>query len=173
MKFSDKVVFVTGAAQGMGLAMVRRFAVEGASVVAADINGEAAAQAVAGLGPRGLAVSCNVADSASVVEAFQAVEARFGRVDVVINSAGIGSMDAFVDTPDEAWARVIGVNLTGTFLCCREGARLMQKCGARGAIVNVSSTAAFSGEGPAHYCASKAAVMGLTPRQRRRRCWTH
>ena len=162
MKFSDKVVFVTGAAQGMGLAIVQRFAAEGARVVAADINGEAAAKAVAGLGERGLAVSCNVADSASVVEAFQAVEARFGRVDVVINSAGIGSMDAFVDTPDEAWARVIGVNLTGTFLCCREGARLMQKCGARGAIVNVSSTAAFSGEGPAHYCASKAGVMGLT-----------
>ncbi len=105
MKFSDKVVFVTGAAQGMGLAIVQRFAAEGASVVAADINGEAAAKAVAGLGERGLAVSCNVADSASVVEAFQAVEARFGRLDVVINSAGIGSMDAFVETPDEAWAR--------------------------------------------------------------------
>ena len=141
MKFSDKVVFVTGAAQGMGLAIVQRFAAEGARVVAADINAEAAARAVAELGERGLAVGCNVADSASVVAAFQAVEARFGRLDVVINSAGIGSMDAFVETPDEAWARVIGVNLTGTFLCCREGARLMQQCGARGAIVNVSSTA--------------------------------
>lgn len=162
MKFDNKVVFVTGAAQGMGLAIVRRFAAEGASVVAADINAEAAARAVADLGDRGLAVACNVADSASVAEAFQAVESRFGRVDVVVNSAGIGSMDSFVDTPDDAWARVLGVNLTGTFLCSREGARLMQKCGAKGAIINVSSTAAMSGEGPAHYCASKAAVMGLT-----------
>jgi len=162
MKFDNKVVFVTGAAQGMGLAIVRRFAAEGASVVAADINAETAARAVADLGGRGLAVACNVADSVSVAEAFQAVESRFGRVDVVVNSAGIGSMDSFVDTPDEAWARVLGVNLTGTFLCGREGARLMQKCGAKGAIINVSSTAAMSGEGPAHYCASKAAVMGLT-----------
>ena len=99
MKFDNKVVFVTGAAQGMGFAIVRRFAAEGASVVAADINAEAAARAVADLGERGLAVACNVADSASVAEAFQAVESRFGRVDVVVNSAGIGSMDSFVDTP--------------------------------------------------------------------------
>ncbi len=162
MRFADKVVFVSGAAQGMGLAIVRRFVAEGARVAAADINGAALAGAVAALGGRVLALSCNVADSASVAAAFRAVEEAFGRLDVVVNSAGIGSMDAFVDTPDEAWARVIGVNLTGSFLCCREGARLMQKSGARGAIVNVSSTAAVSGEGPAHYCASKAAVMGLT-----------
>ena len=162
MKFSDKVVFVTGAAQGMGLAIVQRFAAEGARVVAADINAEAAARAVAELGERGLAVGCNVADSASVVAAFQAVEARFGRLDVVINSAGIGSMDAFVETPDEAWARVIGVNLTGPFFCSREAVKLMLAAATPGVIINISSTAALTGEGPSHYCAAKAGVMGLT-----------
>jgi 3-oxoacyl-[acyl-carrier protein] reductase len=70
-------------------------------------------------------------------------------------------MDEFLNTPDENWARVIGVNLTGTFLCCREGARLMAENGS-GAIINVSSSAVVSGEGPSHYVASKAGVMGLT-----------
>lgn len=162
MDFTGKVVFVTGAGQGMGRAIVAHFAASGASVVAADINADAANEAVASLGERGLAVACNVADPSSVKSCFDAVAERFGRLDIVVNSAGIGSVDAFLDTPDDNWMRVIAVNLTGTFLCCREGARLMQKSGAKGVIVNVSSTAAMSGEGPSHYCASKAGVMGLT-----------
>lgn len=162
VQFSDKVVFVTGAAQGMGRAIVAHFAAAGASVVAADINDDAASEAVAEFGDRGLAVGCNVSDPASVKSAFEATAAQFGRLDVLVNSAGVGSVDAFLDTPDENWSRVIGVNLTGTFLCCREGARLMQQNGSKGAIVNISSTAAMSGEGPSHYCASKAGVMGLT-----------
>ena len=162
MSFADKVVFVTGAGQGMGRAIVRHFGAAGACVVAADINADAASAAVAELGAKGLALACNVADPASVKSAFEAVAERFGRLDVLINSAGIGSVDAFLDTPDDNWLRVIGVNLTGTFLCCREGARLMQKSGTKGAIINLSSTAAMSGEGPSHYCASKAGVMGLT-----------
>ena len=128
MNFAGKVVFVTGAAQGMGRAIVSHFASVGASVVAADINANAAAEAVAALGERGLAMACNVSDPASVKAAFDAVGERFGRLDVVVNSAGIGSMRAR----------------------------------GRGRIINVSSTAALSGEGPSHYCASKAGVMGLT-----------
>ena len=162
MSFADKVVFVTGAGQGMGRAVVQHFGAAGAQVVAVDINLEAASAAVSEFGANGLALACNVSDPASVKAAFNTVDERFGRLDVVVNSAGIGSVDAFVDTPDDNWMRVIGVNLTGTFLCCREGARLMQKCGAKGALINVSSTAAMTGEGPSHYCASKAGVMGLT-----------
>jgi 3-oxoacyl-[acyl-carrier protein] reductase len=162
MSFAGKVVFVTGAAQGMGRAIVEHFGAKGAQVVAADINQEAAAAAVANLGANGLGVACNVAEVAAVKAAMAAIKERFGRLDVVVNCAGIGSVDAFLDTPDENWARVIGVNLTGSFLCCREGARLMQECGSKGVILNVSSTAAMSGEGPSHYCASKAGVMGLT-----------
>ena len=162
MSFADKVVFVTGAGQGMGRAVVQHFGAAGAQVVAVDINLEAASAAVSVFGANGLALACNVSDPAAVKAAFAAVEERFGRLDVVVNSAGIGSVDAFLDTPDDNWTRVIGVNLTGTFLCCREGARLMQKCGAKGSLINVSSTAAMTGEGPSHYCASKAGVMGLT-----------
>jgi len=162
MDYADKVVFVTGAAQGMGKAICLRFAALGAKVVAVDIKAEAAAQTVADLGDGGYAVACNVADAEAVRMAFADAEMRFGRVDVVVNAAGIGAVDSFPDIPDDNWNRVVGVNLTGTFLCCREGVRLMKKHGVKGAIINISSTGAVTGEGPVHYIATKAGVMGLT-----------
>lgn len=161
MKHENQVVFVTGAGQGMGQAVVKRFAEAGAKVAAVDINLEAAQATAAEFGDNVIGLACDVSDASSVRDAMAEVERTFGRLDVVVNNAGIGSVDAFLDTPDDTWQRVIGVNLTGTFLCCREGARLMQKSGG-GSIINVSSTAAMSGEGPSHYCASKAGVMGLT-----------
>jgi len=162
MKLSDKVALITGAGQGMGRAIVQHFAEAGARVVAADINLQAARQTVEGLGERALALACDVADSASVGAAMAALEAAFGRLDILVNNAGVGAVDAFVDTPDDHWQRVVGVNLGGTFLCSREGVKLMLKHGIKGAVINVSSTAALTGEGPAHYCAAKAGVMGLT-----------
>lgn len=162
MKLFNKVAFVTGAGQGMGRAIVRHFAEQGALVVAADINLDAVRQTVEDLGEKALAVVCNVADSDSVATAMAAVEARFGRLDILVNNAGVGSIDAFVETPDEHWQRVIGVNLTGVFFCSREAVRLMLKAGSPGVVINISSTAALTGEGPSHYCAAKAGVMGLT-----------
>jgi len=162
MKLMNKVAFVTGAGQGMGRAIVRHFAEQGAWVVAADINLEAARETIEGLGDKALAVSCNVADSDSVATAMAAVQARFGRFDVLVNNAGIGSIDAFAQTPDEHWQRVIGVNLTGTFFCSREAVKLMLAAGTPGVVINISSTSALTGEGPSHYCAAKAGVMGLT-----------
>ena len=162
MKLINKVAFVTGAGQGMGRAIVRHFAEQGAHVVAADINLEAARQTIEGLGDNAMAVDCNVADSDSVATAMAAVHARFGRFDVLVNNAGIGSIDAFADTPDEHWQRVIGVNLTGPFFCSREAVKLMLKAATPGVVINISSTAAITGEGPSHYCAAKAGVMGLT-----------
>lgn len=161
MKHDNQVVFVTGAGQGMGQAVVQHFAAEGARVAAVDINLEAAQATAAACGDNVIGLACDVSESSSVKDAMAEVENQFGRLDVVVNNAGIGSVDAFLDTPDENWQRVIGVNLTGTFLCCREGARLMQKSGG-GVIINVSSSAVMSGEGPSHYCASKAGVIGLT-----------
>ena len=162
MKLLNKVAFVTGAGQGMGRAIVRHFAEQGARVVAADINLEAARQTIEGLGDNALAVICNVADSASVAAAMAATHECFGSLDVVVNNAGIGSIDAFAETPDEHWQRVIGVNLTGTFFCSREAVKLMLKAATPGVIINISSTSAVTGEGPSHYCAAKAGVMGLT-----------
>ncbi|WP_067514780.1 SDR family NAD(P)-dependent oxidoreductase [Endozoicomonas ascidiicola] len=161
MKHKNKVVFVTGAAQGMGLAVVKKFVAEGARVAAVDLNQETVANATSDLGDSVLPVGCDISNAESVRAAMAKVEERFGQLDVVVNNAGVGSVDAFLDTPDAHWQKVIGVNLTGTFYCCREGARLMEKNGG-GSIINISSTAAVSGEGPSHYCAAKAGVMGLT-----------
>jgi 3-oxoacyl-[acyl-carrier protein] reductase len=162
MKLLNKVAFVTGAAQGMGQAIVRGFVAEGAKVVAVDLDQAALAESLADLGEQVLALACNVGDGASVADAMGQAEQHFGGLDILVNNAGVGALDSFLDTPDESWARVIGVNLGGTFLCCREGARLMVKGGRKGAIINLSSTAALTGDGPSHYCASKAGVMGLT-----------
>ncbi|MBA1205405.1 SDR family oxidoreductase [Pseudomonas capeferrum] len=162
MKLQNKVAFVTGAGQGMGQAIVRRFVAEGAKVVAVDLDQAALAAGLADLGDAVLALACNVADAASVADAMGEVEAHFGGLDILVNNAGVGGLDAFLETSDDSWARVIGVNLGGTFLCCREGARLMVKRKRKGVLINLSSTAALTGDGPAHYCTSKAAVMGLT-----------
>ncbi|KHO64244.1 SDR family NAD(P)-dependent oxidoreductase [Pseudomonas flexibilis] len=161
MKLEGKIALVTGAAQGMGRAIVRHFAEQGATVYAVDINVDALEETVAGLAERGVVQHCNVADEHSVCAAFERIAVESGRLDILVNNAGIGSHDTFLDTPLEHWNRVLGVNLTGAFLCSREAARLMSRAGS-GAIVNLASTAAITGEGPSHYCASKAAIMGLT-----------
>ena len=160
MRLQNKVAVVTGAGQGMGRAIARLFAAEGASVVAIDVNLAAAQETVAGTA--GLALNVNIGDSAAVNAAFEQVLAQYGHVDVLVNNAGVGSVDAFADIADETWARVIGVNLTGAFYCARAAVRAMKAKSTHGAVVNISSTAAASGDGPAHYCASKAALMGLT-----------
>lgn len=162
MLLKDKVAVVTGAGQGMGRAIARRFAEAGASVVAVDLHLAAAEETLAGLPGKHLARSANVGDSAAVDAVFAAALEAFGHVDVLVNNAGIGSVDAFADIPDETWLRVLNVNLNGAFYCARAAVRAMLKTRAKGAVINVSSTAAASGDGPAHYCASKAALMGLT-----------
>lgn len=161
MKLKNKVALVTGAGQGMGRAIAQRYAAEGASVVALDLNLEAAQQTLQGLAGEHLALALNVADSAAVNAAVDHAMARFGRVDVLVNNAGTGGVDAFTEISDEAWARVIGVNLNGAFFCARAAVRAMQKTGG-GVVINLGSTAAVSGDGPAHYVTSKAAIMGLT-----------
>lgn len=164
MKLAGKVAVITGAGQGMGRAIARLFAQQGATVVAIDLNLAAAEESIATDNAEGASIarSVNVADSAAVKAVFDEVAEKYGHIDVVVNSAGIGAIDTLTETPDENWARVIGVNLTGTFNCLREAVRSMKATGTRGSVINVSSTAALNGEGPPHYCASKAGVMGLT-----------
>lgn len=161
MKLKDKVALVTGAGQGMGRAIARQFAAEGAIVVALDLNLEAAQQTLQGCGEQHLARALNVADAAAVNALVDEVLALRSRVDVLVNNAGTGGMDSFTEMSDEAWARVIGVNLNGAFYCARAAVRAMLKTGG-GTVVNVGSTSAVSGDGPAHYVTSKAALMGLT-----------
>ena len=99
MRLKDKVAVVTGAGQGMGRAIARRFAAEGATVVAMDLNLQAAQETVAG--GSGVAMQLNIADSAAVSAAFDEIVARLGRVDVLVNNAGVKSVDAFADIADD------------------------------------------------------------------------
>ena len=161
MKLNNKISVVTGAGQGMGRTMVQYFVEQGAIVYAVDVNAQALEATVQGLEGNAHAVVGDITNETAVAGLMARIEQEQGRLDLLVNNAGIGSVDGFLETTLETWQRVINVNLTGAFLCSREAAKLMVKAGS-GAIVNFSSTAGQTGEGPSHYVASKAGIMGLT-----------
>lgn len=151
-RLAGQVALVTGAASGIGAAVARRFAEEGASVVAADL---AELPAAPGIEPRTL----DVADPASVEAAVDAVLARHGRIDSLVHAAGIGQEIPFLDTPLATFDRIIAVNLRGTFLIGQRVARAMRDAG-KGAIVNIASVAGLRGSiGRAAYGGSKGGVV--------------
>jgi 3-oxoacyl-[acyl-carrier protein] reductase len=165
-RLSGRVALVTGGAQGIGRALSQRFAADGANVVIADLQGDRAAATAEEVGSeRALGVACDVADAASVQAAVDAAVERFGHVDVLVNNAALFStldMQPFEEIDLDQWRRVLDVNLTGPFICCRAVAPIMRKLG-RGRIVNISSSTVLMGRPYyAHYVASKAGVVGLT-----------
>lgn len=172
MRLQDKVAIVTGGGSGIGRATSLRFAAEGARVVVADIN-FAAASAVAdearSAGGQAIPIEVNVADRASVESLVERTLAAYGRLDILINNAGINRDALFVRVKDgeikkmsdEQWDAVIAVNLKGTFLCSQAAAVPMIRQN-YGRIVNTSSIGALGNIGQANYAASKAGVVGLT-----------
>lgn len=161
MKLDNKVTVVTGAGQGMGRAIVHHFIDQGAIVYAVESNLETLNETTRNLGVKAHAVVCDITCQEAVTELMERINNEYGRLDVLVNNASIASLDSFLDTSLESWQRMLNENLTSAFLCSREGARLMVKAGA-GSIINCSSTAAQTGEGPSHYVSSKAGMMGLT-----------
>ena len=154
-RFSHKSVVVTGASSGIGAAMVRQFASEGARVVAADINPPTTREGI-------VSVQVDVSDPDSVQAMITASLDAFGTVDVLCNNAGIGSTTDVVDCPIEEWDRVFAVNARGVFLGTKFvlPTMLAQR---RGVIVNTASIAGMVGlRDRAAYCASKGAVIALT-----------
>ena len=150
--------FVTGAAQGIGLAIAAKLARDGFGVVAMDRNADRLADAVSGLLRTGLdvkAVPCDICDRASVRCALEAEPS----VDVMVTAAGIYNDASLMDLTEDAFRQMLEVNVIGTFIPAQEAARLMQ---AGGRIVTISSRGALGGTRFAHYVASKAAVIGLT-----------
>ena len=164
---AQRVAVITGAAKGIGWASVEAFVAAGVTPVLFDCDVEAVEQAQRALNDRGvehLAQPVDITDEAAVVAAFGAVENRYGRIDVLVNNAGIAIRRPAVDVSIADWQKVIDVNLTALFVCSRTAARSMIRA-QRGAIVNVASIMGLSGGGlypNASYQASKGAVVNLT-----------
>lgn len=156
-----KVVIVTGGAAGLGAATVRRFAAEGAHVDCWDLN-EAAGRALAESLPGVTFRAVDVADSAAVDASVAAVQATHGRLDVLVNNAGITRDATLLKMEDAQFDQVVDVNLKGVFNCGRAAARVMAAQGS-GAIINTSSVVALYGNfGQSNYVATKCGVIGLT-----------
>lgn len=165
-RFAGRVAVVTGAGRGIGRAVAERLAQDGASVAVVDLDRAAAAEAaaaIAGAGGTAIAIACDVTDP----EAVRAMAARtaetFGRIDMLVNNAGILRSTPAAEIPAEEWHRVIDANLTSTFLCSQAVLPHLIASG-HGSICNLASMAgrATSTLGGAHYTTAKAGVLGLT-----------
>ena len=166
MDLKDQVVLITGGARGIGKAIAENFAKKGAHLVIADISlssaEETAKEIAATSGVRTLALGLDVSKSGDVTAVFEKIIKEFGRIDVVINNAGITKDGLILRMKEEDWDAVININLKGVFLCSKEAVKLMVKQ-RYGRIVNIASVVAFMGNpGQANYSASKAGIVGLT-----------
>lgn len=190
-RLEGKIAVVTGGARGLGAAICRRFAAEGARVLVNDVAGDGAEAVAREVG--GKAYVADVSDSSAVNEMFRAIGEEWGRLDLLVNNAGISGIeneperaaervarglqqaeeaaaggpitthtDATLELADEEWRRMIAVHLDGTFFCSRAALRIMAEQGS-GVILNLGSIMGTAGgAGAPHYCAAKAGILGFT-----------
>jgi NAD(P)-dependent dehydrogenase (short-subunit alcohol dehydrogenase family) len=157
------VALVTGAARGIGLATAKRFLAERWRVALLDIERELLNDAVAALAsPDMLALHCDVSDAGQVAQAMEQVTKRFGRLDALINNAGVAVFAPLLETSDADWNRILAVNLTGPFICTKAAVPLMREAGG-GAVVNITSISAVRASTlRSGYGTSKAGLAHLT-----------
>lgn len=165
MSFTDRVVIVTGAGKGIGRTIAFTYARQGAKVVLADKDAQELQESIRLIEAAGFAASSRVVDLRNpdeIVTFIQQVAADFGRIDILINNAGISAFKSLYELTVEEWDNVINTNLRSTFLCSREAARFMRQQGG-GAIVNLASTRALMSEPHSEsYAASKGGIVALT-----------
>ncbi len=162
---SGKIALVTGGSQGIGEAIARALAAAGAHVVVAARGEEkaAVAQSIVSGGGKAEALRLDVADPASVSAAFKAVVEKHGKLDVLVNNAGITDDGLILRMSKDSWDRVMATDLTGVFLCAQEASKIMIKKRVAGRIVNITSVVGLMGNpGQTNYAAAKAGVVGFT-----------
>lgn len=163
MLLQGKVAIITGAGKGIGKGIALALAHEGCNVVVSDIDETGCmetAREVAALGVKALGVPCDVSSRVAVENLFNEAVKAFGKIDIVVNNAGIYPFVSFAEMREEDWDKVIDVNLKSVFLCAKEAAKVLPE---GGRIISISSIASLIGfEGLAHYCASKSGINGLT-----------
>jgi 3-oxoacyl-[acyl-carrier protein] reductase len=174
MQIKGKTIAITGAGRGLGRATALEFAARGAKLALLDLSEAELAESKRLVGERGAEARvyrCNVSTESEVEGAFAAIARDFGRLDVLVNNAGIVKDGLLVKAKDgevtgklglEAWNAVIGVNLTGVFLCAREASVQMIRLGQGGVIVNISSISRHGNIGQTNYTAAKAGVAAMT-----------
>lgn len=166
MRLKDKVAIISGGGSGFGEVTARLFAREGAAVMLADINGEAAqsvASSITSEGGQAGWARADVTSSSSVEAMVQAALDQFGRVDILFNSAGIEAFGTVVDTDETAWDRIFAIHVRGAYLCSKYALPAMIEGGRGGSVVNVSSVAGLVGiRNMTAYSAAKGAILSLT-----------
>jgi NAD(P)-dependent dehydrogenase (short-subunit alcohol dehydrogenase family) len=162
-RLADKIALITGGASGIGRAIARRYADEGARVVLGDRNATLLAETAKELGAAAVAVEMDVTREADVERAVATAVSRFGRLDIGVNCAGLGIAVPLIDQTESEWDTVLDVCLKGVFLSMKHQARRMIAGGRGGVIVNIASiNARQPGEGLSAYCAAKAGVEMIT-----------
>ncbi len=161
----DEVAIVTGAGSGTGRVIALRFAKEGADIVIPDINLEGAqntAKEIEALGRKPLAIKTDVSDSTDVDRMVTTTIEKFGKIDILVDNAGIFIQKPLVETTESDWDRVLNINLKGVFLCSKRAVKEMLKQGG-GRIINIASVVGYVGFADSSaYCASKGGVINLT-----------
>ncbi len=165
MDFKGQVALVTGGARGIGKTIAQNLAKKGVNLAIADVSADSAAETakeLSALGVKTRPFSLDVSKSDQVLKAFGDIAGEFGKIDIVVNNAGITRDGLVLRMKEEDWDAVININLKGVFLCSKEAVKVMVKQ-KYGRIINIASVVAFMGNpGQANYGASKAGIVGLT-----------
>jgi NAD(P)-dependent dehydrogenase (short-subunit alcohol dehydrogenase family) len=162
MLFVDKTIVITGGAKGIGAGCTRIFHRENGRVAILDLDEKAGTELSENLGDRALFLKCDISDEQHVKQAMDRTVEEFGRLDVLVNNAGIIRYSTVTETSEEEWDSVLDINLKGAFFCAKHAIPHMEKQG-KGVVVNMSSVQSFvTQEKVAAYVTSKAALIGLT-----------